>query len=291
MNNLEHLEKEGLQEHNRLWWSQNPMSYDWHRIIAAREGTREFFEEIDARFIHASPFYRGERPFERLIPFDNLKGKRVLEIGCGLGLHVKLLSEAGASVTAIDLTPKAVELTQKRLSLRGLPANVQIMDAEQMEFRDQEFDFIWSWGVIHHSAYPERIIRNAYRVLKPSGEFRLMVYHRQSLNAYLTLIRGVLSGKTLRGMSISDILNFYNDGYVARFYTRAELSKLLLGAGFSTASINILGQKSELIPLPGRGLGGRLKSALLSKVPNMFAERILSAVGGFLFAVGAKSAG
>ena len=282
-------EENELQERNRLWWDRNPMSYDWCKTIAAPEGTREFFEEIDARFLQASAFCGGERAFARLIPFDDLKGKRVLEIGCGLGCHAQLLAEAGCILTAIDLTPRAVELTRKRLSLKGITADVRVMDAEQMELEDEQFDFVWSWGVVHHSASPARIVREAYRVLKPSGEFRLMVYHRRSLCAYINVVRGVLSGKLFQGLSVAGILNSYSDGYIARFYTRSELLQMIRSCGFSKVSIQTLGQTSDLIPLPGSGPGGRLKSALLSVFPNALAERVLSRIGSFLFAIAVKN--
>ena len=264
------------------------MSYDWRYTLRHREGTREFFQEIDERFFHSSPFYEGKPPFARLIPFDQIKGKRVLEIGCGLGSHAQLMAEAGCHVTAIDLTPKAVELTQKRLSLMGLAADVKQMDAEEMEFEDEEFDFVWSWGVIHHSANPESILNEVYRVLKPSGEVRLMVYHRRSLSAFVNVSRGILSGKALKGMSLADILSYYSDGYVARFYSRSEISRMLLSSGLSQVRSYVLGQTSELIPLPAKGPTAPLKSALLSKFPNFLAERILLSVGGFLFAVALK---
>jgi 2-polyprenyl-3-methyl-5-hydroxy-6-metoxy-1,4-benzoquinol methylase len=277
-----------LQKYNRLWWDQNPMSYDWHKTISSAEGTHEFFAAIDNRFFNASSFYRGKRPFAGLIPFNDIKGKRVLEIGCGLGSHAQLLAEAGCSLVAIDVTPKAVELTRRRLELQGIMADVRLVDAEHMEFEDEEFDFVWSWGVIHHSANPERIMKEVHRVLRPFGEFRLMVYHRSSLQAYTTTIRGALSGKFFKGISTADILSYYSDGYIARFYTRPELSTVLLGCGFSTVTISVLGQKSELIPLPGKGVSGRLKSGLLSMFPDSVAEHILSKFGVFLFAIAMK---
>ena len=265
------------------------MSYDWHRSLEAAEGTREFFDAIDARLFNASPFFQGKRPFERFIPFEVLKGKRVLEIGCGLGSHAELFARAGCRLTAIDLTEKAVELTRERLRLRGFPADIRRMDAEEMEFQNGEFDFVWSWGVIHHSADPERIIRNVYRVLKDGGEFRFMVYHRRSLNAFTSIVRGFLSGKVFQGMSASDILSFYTDGYVARFYTQAEVSKFLSRARFLKVSTCVLGQKSELVPLPARGLVGQLKSFILKNFPGPVAEYFLSSYGALLFAIASKS--
>jgi SAM-dependent methyltransferase len=277
-----------LQFHNASWWRQHPMNYDWHGTIRSTEGTVEFFDEIDRRHFSSSSFHCDQRPFDRLIPFGLWRGKRVLEIGCGLGSHTQLLSEAGCNLTAIDITDRAVDLTRKRLALKSLNIDVRQMDAEQMDFPDEEFDSIWSWGVIHHSANTEEILSQVARVLKPGGEFRFMVYNRRSLHAQLDLARGLLSGKVFRGMSPSEILDFYCDGYVARHFTTSELSELLVRFGLVPKEVRLMGQKSELLPLPGRGAIGQLKYSFLNRIPDSLAETALSRVGWFLFAVATK---
>lgn len=277
-----------LQSESRSWWSRNPMSYDWRGTNPAPEGTRDFFDEIDRRFFQASPFYRGERPFAALIPFAHLRDKRVLEIGCGLGSHSQLLAEAGCDLTSIDLTARAVALTARRLALHGLSGDVREMDAEHLDFPDAEFDFVWSWGVIHHSEHTEQIIREVSRVLKPGGQFRFMVYNRQAFDSYVKIARGVMTGKSLRGMSIPDILSYYTDGYVAHYYTRPQLFQLINRNGLQTKSTTLLGQTSELLPLPGAGIIGGFKYALLPKLPTGLSERVLRFAGSFLFAVAIK---
>ena len=63
------------------------MTYDWHGEVSSTPGTREWFNEIDRRFVDASrPYLTSQRPFDRIMP-DDLHGQRVLEIGCGMGLH------------------------------------------------------------------------------------------------------------------------------------------------------------------------------------------------------------
>lgn len=280
-----------LQTESRLWWEANPMGYDWHKTIQVPEGTKEFFETTDRRFFSSSSFYGGERPFERWIPFDCLRGKRVLEIGCGLGAHTQLLSAARCELTSIDLTERAVRNTRERLRIWGLTAKVLRMDAEQLEFPDAEFDFVWSWGVIHHSANTERIIREVWRVLKPGGEVRLMVYHRPSISGFFSLARGLLTGKFFKGMSVEDVLSHYTDGFIAHFYSRRELRDLLTRCSFSAIETEVLGQKSELLPLPGKGVAGRVKRALLQAIPDELAERALSIGGYFLFTKANKNSG
>jgi len=274
-----------LQKENKNWWTRNPMSYDWHGSNSYEEGTAEFFKEIDSRFFNSSPLFEGSQPFGRFIPFPELKGKRVLEIGCGLGSHSQLLAEAGCRLSSIDLTTRAVALTKRRLELRKLPAEVIEMDGENMAFGDDEFDFVWSWGVIHHSAHTDQIVREVARVLKPGGQFRLMVYNRRAFDSYIKLVRGFATGKFFSGMSTDEILSYYTDGFIARFYNQKSLKTLLEANGLRLVSVTALGQTSELVPLPGTGLSGSLKYGIVSRIPDAFASSLLYRTGSFLFAV------
>src|SRR5437868_3396212 len=110
----------------RRWWNDNPMTYDWEGSIRAEPGSATYLDEVERRFLGESWFAQqaGQPPYSGLIDFAALDGKEVLEIGCGTGVHARLLAESGANVTAIDLTPTAVELTTRRLQQHGLQARV-----------------------------------------------------------------------------------------------------------------------------------------------------------------------
>ena len=277
-----------LQQNIQKEWENKPMTYDWNKTNQYTEGTKEWFEEIDKRFFNeVSSFFaqnKNEKQFSGLIPYEKIKGKNVLEIGCGSGAHSRLIVEAGANLTAIDLTEKAIELTRKRLGLYGCEAVVKQMDAEHMDFPDNTFDFIWSWGVIHHSSNTEKIISEIYRVLKPTGEVRVMVYNWNSLNCFVSLCRGLLTGRLFRN-SVQETLNYYSDGLVARYFTRIEFNSLF-DMYFSSVETRTLGQKNELVVIPS--FGGRLsnfKYRLAGLIPDFLSESILSLIGGFLFLV------
>jgi 2-polyprenyl-3-methyl-5-hydroxy-6-metoxy-1,4-benzoquinol methylase len=173
------------QEQVRAWWNRNTMSYDVDEPIAAETGSPEYFRELDSRVFapRVLRLTRGPdgRPFSRFVPFEDLAGKDVLEVGCGSGFAVQLFAEAGARVTAVDLTDWAVATTRARLDAFGLDGEVQRGDGEDLPFPDASFDLVFSWGVIHHSSDMEAALRELVRVCRPGGRLVLMVYNRRSL--------------------------------------------------------------------------------------------------------------
>jgi SAM-dependent methyltransferase len=271
----------------RRWWSENPMTYDWRGEIPHETGSAEHLAEVERRFLAEAWFAQapGSPPFSGLIPFDELGGKDVLEIGCGTGVHARLLAEAGAHVTAVDLTPTAIELTRKRLELHGLTAGVREADAEHLPFADASFDFVWSWGVIHHSESTDAVVRELARVLRPGGMLALMVYHRTSLTYWVQyqLIRGVFGLRLLRERP-DEIANRYSDGVIARHYTRHGLTRLL-SPFFENVETQVMGQLGEAVPLPAR-----LRRPVERLVPVAFREAVVRRFGWFLVATATRRA-
>lgn len=271
------------QEQNRTWWENNPMRYDWNEGIGAQEHSRAFYEEIDRRhFFDASRYMPPKRlPFDELIPFESLKDADVLEIGVGNGSHAQLISPHCRSYTGIDLTEYAVRSTTRRFEAFGLKGRLMRMDAEKLEFPDSSFDFIWTWGVIHHSSDTEQILREMRRVLRPGGRAVVMVYHRSLLYYYVFtgFFRGVLCGGLFRTRSLHRLVQVSTDGAIARFYSVPEW-RGLAGRYFQVEKVMVKGQKSELFPLPA----GSFKDALMKLMPNSFARLVLNQLkqGSFL---------
>lgn len=116
---------DAVQVGNRQWWTDHGMAYDWKSPILFAAFSAAWFDEVDQRFLHGARLFATDTaPLDRLIPFERLNGQRVLEIGCGMGLHTELLMQAGAHVTSVDLSPHSVKATSRRLALRGLTATV-----------------------------------------------------------------------------------------------------------------------------------------------------------------------
>lgn len=214
------------QEANKAWWQSTPMRYDWREKIHFEYGTKEYFEEVDRRFLGSAEAYLPFRskPFDQLIPYSRLRGLDVLEIGVGQGTHAQLIAPDCRNYTGIDLTEIATRTTALRFKTLGIPGKVLQMDAEAMAFADASFDFIWSWGVIHHSADTNRVLQEMRRVLRPGGRATVMVYHRSWWNYFIIygLLKGIFRGRLRKEGDLHHVAQNATDGAIARFYRRDE---------------------------------------------------------------------
>jgi 2-polyprenyl-3-methyl-5-hydroxy-6-metoxy-1,4-benzoquinol methylase len=274
---------DAVQVGNTQWWTEHRMSYDWKDHIGSAKYSLDWYNEIDRRFVHgARLFAHGVSPFDKIIPFRQIAAKPVLEIGCGMGLHTELMARAGAIVTAIDISETSVDATRRRLELKGVAANVMQMDASVLRFPDANFDFVWSWGVIHHSAWTGAIIREMHRVLKPGGEARVMVYNLNGAGAYAAIARDYLVG-FWRGTTLDECLWRRSDGYMARYYTKDMLSDTFR-IFFDLVSVACFGQDADAVPLPGF-----LRRPILRFLPERKLKSWANQRGGFLFVTAIKS--
>lgn len=228
------------QKGNKDWWENNPMTYQFKNDNITddttgfsrfpdgpQELTKDWFLEVDKIFFDmAAEFANSEfnpsLPFSQLIDYEFLKDKKVLEIGCGMGSHSALIAKYASELVSIDLTSKAVEATNKRFEIFGIEnAKAINADAEDLPFEDDSFDFVWSWGVIHHSANTHIIVDQIHRVLKDSGKASLMIYHKNSTRYYLHgLYQGIFKLKFLKHRSLYEVNMTFTDGFIARHYTR-----------------------------------------------------------------------
>ena len=207
------------------WWASNPMTYavthgqtEYRardgRTLSIPLGTREFFEQADQQLLDWNkPLHRDGRPFSTIFPYDAMQGKPVLEVGCGMGGMAMQWARAGARLSAVDLNPVAVAQTRRRFELFGLTAQIQEMDARHLEFPDDTFDYVYSWGVLHHSPHLKQSLDDIYRVLKPGQKTGIMLYNRHSL-LYLYTIRMVEGFQHMENEFLNELklASRYGDG-------------------------------------------------------------------------------
>lgn len=224
--------------------------------------------------------YRLEPYIAEFAGFDSVEGKKVLEIGVGLGADHKRFAEAGAELYGIDLTERAVEHTKKRLSLFGLDSQVSVGDAEKLPFQDGEFDVVYSWGVLHHSPDTPRAISEVLRVLRPDGSARIMIYHKWSMVGFMLWVRYALL--RLRPLTtLNSIYSRYLESPGTKAYSVSEARRLF--HGFKEVTIRTVLSHGDLL---SSGAGQRHEGALLSLArliwPRKLISRFLSNAGLFM---------
>ncbi len=171
--------------------------------------------------------YELEPEILRFADFEAAAGKRVLEIGVGMGADLVRWAAAGADVTGVDLTERAVGIAQQRLRERSLAGDVRLADAESLPFGDGQFDIVYSWGVLHHTPTPALALQEVHRVLAPGGELKLMLYHRHSWVALAAWARFCLvRGKPFAGLRQA-VASVESPGTQA--FTPVEVAEMLPG--------------------------------------------------------------
>ncbi len=188
-----HTRSDNIKQKIKEWWAENPQTYAYVHGKAlyknrdgsfkeVKPGSLDFFRKVDEAFYEYNrPLHTKDDPFGKIFLYDKFRHKNVLEIGCGMGTMAMLWAMNGAKITAIDLNPFSLEQTKARFSLMGVQGSISQADAHDLPFASESFDYVYSWGVLHHSPNLERSLQEMFRVLRRGGTFGVMLYNRGSL--------------------------------------------------------------------------------------------------------------
>jgi SAM-dependent methyltransferase len=216
-----HESAEDVKARVKEHWEEEPCGTS---TAGAEPNTVEFFAEVERERYRLEPYIPAFAEFERW------SGRRVLEVGVGLGTDFIRFVRAGADAVGVDLTEAAVDAVGRRLANEGLHAEVRVADAEALPFPDESFDLVYSYGVLHHTPDTERAVAEVRRVLRPDGEARIMLYSRRSWLALGAWLRWGL-GRGRPWHSISRVLAEHLESPGTKAYTRGELDRLFADWG------------------------------------------------------------
>jgi 2-polyprenyl-3-methyl-5-hydroxy-6-metoxy-1,4-benzoquinol methylase len=216
------------------YWDRRPCNI---RHSTQPVGSRQYFDEVEARKYLVEPHIPGFAEFERW------RGKRVLEIGCGLGTDTVNFARHGAKVTSVDLSEKSLELAQQRIRVYGLQDQVQFYRGNAEELTSlvpvEPYDLIYSFGVIHHTPHPERVLEQVRQYVRPGTVVKVMVYHRRSWKA-LWIVLGEGRG---RFWKLRDLVARSSEAQtgcpITYTYTREEGRQLVERHGFHARTIEV----------------------------------------------------
>jgi len=171
-------------ENVRDYWNNRPCNI---RHSKKDVGSREYFDEVEKRKYFVEPH------IPLFAEFENWEGKKVLEIGCGIGTDTMNFARAGATVTAVDLSDESLQLARKRAEIFGLQDRITFIQANAERLSEfvpvETYDLIYSFGVIHHTPHPENVVREIRKYMGPQSTFRMMVYNRYSWKVFWILLK------------------------------------------------------------------------------------------------------
>jgi len=166
------------QERVRAYWDQRPCDSE----LSARERlSREFFLDVERQRYALQPHIL------ECLSWIDWSGKRVLEVGAGIGTDARRIIGAGARYTGINVDRGSAVATEQALRVFSMPGVSLQRDARSLDFPDGAFDAVYSFGVLQHIPEAQRAVAEIHRVLKPGGDFLLMLYNRTSINYTLEI--------------------------------------------------------------------------------------------------------
>jgi len=120
--------------------------------------------------------------------FERWRGKKVLEIGCGIGTDTINFARHGAQVTTVDLSDKSMALARQRSGVFGLQDRIRFCPGNAEELSTfvpvEPYDLIYSFGVIHHTPRPDAVLDQLRQYTYPGVPFgttvKIMVYYKWS---------------------------------------------------------------------------------------------------------------
>ena len=199
-------------------------------------GTAEFFADLDE--------YRFDklRYLPNVVAFDGYAGKKLLELGCGIGTDLVRFAKGGAEVTGVDLSETALELAEKNARQAAVTMRLELANGEDMPFEDDAFDVVYGHGVLQYTAEPQKMVAECGRVLRSDGVAIFMVYNRISwLNGLSRLMHVELEHEdapVLKKYSIAEyraLLSEFSDVRIApeRFPVKSRLHRGWKGFAFN----------------------------------------------------------
>ncbi len=235
---------------------------------------------------HAQARYTLEPYIPDFAGFASSRGKRVLEIGVGMGADYEQWLKAGAIATGVDLSKTSLDRARRRCELAGFAPDLRLADAENLPFAENTFDLVYSYGVMHHSPDTARCLREAFRVLKPDGEARIMLYHHASLTGLMLWLRyGLWHAQSIR-QCVYDRL----ESPGTKSYTVPEVHALM--SHFEDVIVEQAFSPGDLLL---HQPSARFQPPIYRLIWKLYPRRLVRRVGGrwglFLLVTARKSAG
>jgi ubiquinone/menaquinone biosynthesis C-methylase UbiE len=216
------------------YWDARPCNI---RHSTKPVGSKEYFDEVEARKYLVEPHIPAFAEFERW------EGKRVLEVGCGIGTDSINFARAGADLTAVELSGESLRIAAQRAEVMGVADRIRFVEANAEELTsvldDEPYDLVYSFGVIHHTLHPDRALAEMRALMAPGGTLKLMVYHRRSWKVFW-IVAAQGRGRVWKTDELVAEHSEAETGCPVTFsYTRREGRELVENSGFRVQELGV----------------------------------------------------
>jgi len=198
-----------LIEEVKRFWNDRPCNV---RHSSKEIGTKEYFNEVERKKFFVEPHIL------KFTQFLQWKNKKVLEVGCGLGTVGINFALNGADYTGVELSKESLEIAKKRFEVYNQSGKFYLGNAEELSsfVHIEIYDLIYSFGVIHHSPHPEKIVSQIKKYMNENSVLKIMLYAKDSWKNYM-IDAGLDQPEAQYGCPI------------ANTYTKQDVVKLLDG--------------------------------------------------------------
>ena len=212
----------------------------------------------------------AERYYDRAIPemlrlMEVEPGARVLDAGCGPGVHSVRAARAGCRVCAVDISQTMLQEARARIAIAGLASAIEFRqeDLTRLSFPDRSFRYVFSWGVIIHIHDIEKALDELARIIEPGGKLALAVTNRkawdQKIESLLRfLLRKPLVGRVRLPLGNGNWYEMHGEKIWVWQFDMRELQRQLEVRGFRLTH-RVIGEFSEI----QRRVEGPLRRMLL----------------------------
>ena len=213
--------------------------------------------------------YRLEPYIIDFAEFSSSKDQNVLEIGVGIGADHLQFAKNDCSLHGIDLTERAIKLCRINMQLHNLDSNLSVGNSDSLQYENDYFDKVYSWGVIHHSPNTKKCVSEIYRVLRVGGTAKIMVYNYYSIVGFMLWVRFALFRLKL-SMSLKEIYDEYLESPGTKAFTKRQAENLF--SEFNQIQINSHLTHADLLL---SDVGQRYKKDLFLKFAKFIWPRFL----------------
>jgi SAM-dependent methyltransferase len=214
------------------------------RSLGITDRTPESLRKFDEAYLAIYPYLSS------YVTEQDLKGKRLLEIGLGYGTLGEIIAQRGCQYHGLDIAQGPVEMMRYRLALLGQEAGgrVQKGSALDIPYPEGTFDYVYSIGCLHHTGDLPKAVSEVHRVLAAGGKAVVMLYNRFSFRQLAHLptryMWEILTGRPRRG-SFRDAVRARYDSNSAGdaaphtdFVSRSDVRQHLFGR-FASIRIDV----------------------------------------------------